>query len=168
MMMMTICFNEATWLLESSRSRLDLRPRHKWCAMEKLVSKGPPNGPPMKNLVCNEKFGINCASAEAQFGRGIIVQREGHIFSQVIYWYEISIYTGWTLDHRTEGAVVTLFSVLYLFILCQCGISSKILNISDTQRKQPWQHITQVNLVRYLLWTIQNNTFLNLSFLSRY
>ena len=29
----------------------------------------------MKNLVCNEIFGINCASAEAQFGtgRGIIV-----------------------------------------------------------------------------------------------
>ena len=24
----------------------------------------------MKNLVCNEKFGINCASAEAQFGTG--------------------------------------------------------------------------------------------------
>ena len=34
--------------------------------MENLASKGPP----MKNLVCNEKFGINCASAEAQFGTG--------------------------------------------------------------------------------------------------
>ena len=45
--------------------------------MENLASKGPP----MKNLVCNEKFGINCASAEAQFGTGrginnkIIVKR---------------------------------------------------------------------------------------------
>ena len=38
--------------------------------VENLASKGPP----MKNLVCNEKFGINCASAEGQFGtgRGII------------------------------------------------------------------------------------------------
>ena len=34
--------------------------------MENLASKGPP----MKNLVCNEKFGINSASAEAQFGTG--------------------------------------------------------------------------------------------------
>ena len=44
--------------------------------MENLASQGPPKGPPMKNLVCNEKFGIKCASAEAKFGtgRGIIVQ----------------------------------------------------------------------------------------------
>ena len=37
-----------------------------FCVMENLASKGPP----MKNLVCNEKFGINCASAETQFGTG--------------------------------------------------------------------------------------------------
>ena len=42
--------------------------------MENVASKGPP----MKNLVCNEKFGINCASAEAHFGtgRGIICQMQ--------------------------------------------------------------------------------------------
>ena len=35
----------------------------------------------MKNLVCNEKFGINCASAEAQFGtgRGIMLEKFGKI-----------------------------------------------------------------------------------------
>ena len=58
-----------TRLLESSRSRLTLRPRQKWCEMENLENLTS-KGPPMKNLVCNEKFGINCASAEAQFGTG--------------------------------------------------------------------------------------------------
>ena len=45
--------------------------------MKNLASTGPPKGPPMKNLVCNEKFGINCASAEAQFGtgRGIRIEK---------------------------------------------------------------------------------------------
>ena len=48
----------------------DRRPSQTEAKMKNLASKGPPKGSPMKNLVCNEKFGINCASAEAQFGTG--------------------------------------------------------------------------------------------------
>ena len=44
--------------------------------MKNLASKGPSKGPPMKNLVCKEKFGINCASAEAQFGTGRGIKAE--------------------------------------------------------------------------------------------
>ena len=49
--------------------------------MENLASKGPP----MKNLVCNEKFGINCASAEAQFGTGRgINDKMAYLFKDMI------------------------------------------------------------------------------------
>ena len=52
--------------------------------MKNLASKGPP----MNNLVCNEKFGINYASAEAQFGtgRGIMpyIDHSVHTFKAVL------------------------------------------------------------------------------------
>ena len=83
--------------------------------MKNLASKGPPKGPPMKNLVCNEKFGINCAerkiwcskknldaqrkiwmlkekfgincaSAEAQFGTGRGISIK--IFTNVTLWFK--------------------------------------------------------------------------------
>ena len=68
--------------------------------MKNLASKGPPKGPPMKNLVCNEKFGINCASAEAQFGTG-----RGIIRTLVFWMY----------DHHSSQLLVEITKQEYKF-----------------------------------------------------
>ena len=93
-------WSKATRLLEFSRSRLTLRPSSEplvqcgtcWksahsCTDDKDGSVINLDSPPDHNLgfkgaanekcVCNEKFGINCDLAEAQFGtgRGIIINK---------------------------------------------------------------------------------------------
>ena len=68
-------------VLSVRKKNLDAQ-RKLWMLKEKFGINLASKGPPMTNLVCNEKFGINRASAEAQFGTGRgIIEKILHFFT---------------------------------------------------------------------------------------
>ena len=93
MMMMTICFTEATRAVRKERLRGQTVARGgaaTQCQTEVCIGKFEKIWKIWR--AANEKFGINCASAKAQFGtgRGIIPQRYfeiGMLKSPLVYYY---------------------------------------------------------------------------------